>query len=263
MSPLPLPTELIIAIATQLDAKSLVRFKSVRASTLPSLYFPCLTGPFRALTLISDLQGLPRHRQSNIFFAIRPRPRPRRARSMRRSAQSRHRAEPARAGRNVRGEAWRTFSWSEHLTTLEAPLLRTEPRTSLAGLSCCLSARSWGRSQVFRRPVRSVAPCVGFQGRHWRIDFDYSIVVLCFVIDATQDLVGCRAKARYHDVRALVLPLVLYIPTSLTMRRACVRVVHWSVTHTLGQWGSPSFWKLPDALQRVIANTRYPATFSA
>jgi len=64
-------------------------------------------------------------------------------------------------------EAWRMFSWSEHLT-LELP------RTSLAGLSCCLSVRSGEEklgilfSGLFRRPR------VGFQNTIGRLTLTLS-----------------------------------------------------------------------------------------
>jgi len=88
MSPFDsLPTELIIAITTRLDAHSLLGFKSVRMivflSSLPSALLA---------NLDSDVQGLSRRRPSDTLLTVCARPH--RAGIERRTTECRHGGEP-------------------------------------------------------------------------------------------------------------------------------------------------------------------------
>ncbi len=80
-------------------------------------------------------------------------------------------------------EAWRTFSWNEHLI-LELPYPHEAPYVSGNTLVLPIhEVRGVIRSFI----MQSIpSPLRGVLGRQWRIDFDF--LVGPFVIDATQDL---------------------------------------------------------------------------
>jgi len=88
-------------------------------------------------------------------------------------------------------EAWRTFSWSKHLT-LDLPPPHQAPYVS--GGTLVLPIYDIGgvvRSFV----VQSIpSPLRGVPERHSRIDFDF--VVRCFIVDGTQDLLAVVPR---HD----------------------------------------------------------------
>jgi len=134
-------------------------------------------------------------------------------------------------------EVWRMFSWSEHLT-LELPPLHEAPCVSGGALVLPIYEARRGEATYF--VVQSIpSPPHGTPERHWRIGFDF--VVLCFVIDATQDL---SAVGPRHDITALVHSFCLLCAYThrLIMQRTCARAVNWSA---LDQWGSPSFGNFP------------------
>jgi len=242
MSPFPLPTELIIAIATQLDGQSLVRFKSVRASSLPSLS--------SASYLAGSFFGLTSHYQTCKVFRDIVSQTPSLQYALALAARGLCDGPPSHVTVLSRlelveayEEAWRTFSWSEHLT-LELPPPHEAPYVSGGALVLPICEVVGGvRSFV----VQSIpSPLRGIPERHWRIDFDF--VVLCFIIDATQDLLAVMPR---HDTTTFVLSLFTshaHIPTGITMQRTCAHSVHWSATLPLCQWGSPSFGSFPISL---------------
>ena len=84
-------------------------------------------------------------------------------------------------------EAWRTLSWSEHLT-LDVPYPHLAPRVS--GGSLVLPIRHNDSEELVRSfIVQSIpSPLRGVPGQHWRVNFDFSVKT--FVIDATQDLLA-------------------------------------------------------------------------
>ena len=87
-------------------------------------------------------------------------------------------------------EAWRTFSWSEHLT-LELPPPHEAPYVS--GGALVLPIREAGGEEVRSFVVQSIPSALrGIPERHWRVDFDF--VVMCFIIDATQDLLAVVSR---------------------------------------------------------------------
>ena len=151
--------------------------------------------------------------------------------------------------------AWRTFSWSEHLT-LDLPPPYKVPYIS-AGPLRCLSVRSGEvrSSVVLSVPsrLREIPEC-----HCCRINFD--LALLFFNIDATQDSLAVVPR---HNNTTLMPPFYpscgythqLYHPADL-----CARCPLVSRTPSL-QMGKSFFWKLPNTLQRGIANTRYATTF--
>ena len=154
-------------------------------------------------------------------------------------------------------EAWRTFSWSEHLT-LELP----PPHEAgyVSGGALVLPICEVGGGGVTSFVVQSIpSPLRGIPERHWRIDFDF--VVLCFILDATQDLLAVVPR---HDSTTLILSFDLSCAYTHQLYHAaylCARCL--LVSHTLSlQMGQSFVWKLPNTLQRGIANTIYAATFS-
>jgi hypothetical protein len=82
-------------------------------------------------------------------------------------------------------EAWRTFSWSEHLT-LDLPPPHQAPYVSGGTLVQPIYDIGGG---VRSFDVQSIpSPLRGVPEWHSRIDFDF--VVDCFIIDGTQDLLA-------------------------------------------------------------------------
>jgi hypothetical protein len=93
-------------------------------------------------------------------------------------------------------EAWRTFSWRDHLM-LELPFPHQAPYVS--GDTLVLPV--YGMSGMIRSFVmQSIpSPLRGTRGRQWQIDFDFSVDP--FIIDATQDLLVVVPS---HDTQKLV-----------------------------------------------------------
>jgi len=156
MSPLHwLPNELIIAIATRLDATSLVRFES----TCKALRDLVSQTPDLKYVLVLAAHGLCDGPPSPITPASR--------------------LERVKAY----DEAWRTFSWSEHLI-LELPYPHQAPYVSGDTLVLPVHEMEGVIRSFIMQSIPS--PLRGVSGRQWRIDFDFSVEP--FVIDATQDL---------------------------------------------------------------------------
>lgn len=84
-------------------------------------------------------------------------------------------------------EAWRTFSWSRHLT-LDLPPPHEAPYVS--GGFLVMPVREGDVEGAIRSfLVQSIpSPLRGVPERGWQIDFDF--VIKCFVIDATQDVLA-------------------------------------------------------------------------
>jgi hypothetical protein len=96
-------------------------------------------------------------------------------------------------------EAWRTFSWSEHLI-LELPYPHEAPYVS--GNTLVLPVHEM-RGMIRSFIMQSIpSPLRGVSGRQWQIDFDF--LVEPFVIDATQDLLVAVPR---HDSEKLVSSL--------------------------------------------------------
>jgi hypothetical protein len=137
-------------------------------------------------------------------------------------------------------EAWRTFSWSEHLT-LDIPPPHYTPYISGGALVLPIYEIGGAVRSFFVQSIPS--PLRGVPERHWRIDFDF--VVRCFILDGTQDLLAVVPR---HDGAMTLCPLYfshVHILTGLAMQRTCVYAVHWPATLPLCQWGSPSFGSFP------------------
>jgi len=132
------------------------------------------------------------------------------------------------------------FSWSEHLT-LDLPPPYQAPYVSGGALVLHICGAGGGDVRSFF--VQSIpSPPRGIPERHWRIDFDFAL--LCFILDATQDVLAVVPMRFYHAAYLCArCPLASHTP-SLPM-------------------GESFDWKLPNTLRREIANTRYAATFSA
>jgi len=96
-------------------------------------------------------------------------------------------------------EAWRTFSWSEHLI-LELPYPHEAPYVSGDTLVLPIhEMRGMIRSFIMQTIP---SPLRGVSGRQWQIDFDFFVEP--FVIDATQDLLVAVPR---HDSEKLVSSL--------------------------------------------------------
>lgn len=164
-----LPNELIIEIATLLDAPSLIHFES----TCKALLDLVTRTPALEYILALAMRGLCDGPPSSITPASR--------------------LERVKAY----DEAWRTFSWSEHLV-LELPYPHQAPY--VFGNTLVLPIHET------RRMIRSFimqsipSPLRGASGRQWRIEFDFFVDP--FVIDATQDLLVVVPK---HDTRNIFL----------------------------------------------------------
>jgi hypothetical protein len=107
-------------------------------------------------------------------------------------------------------EAWRTFSWSEHLI-LELPYPHEAPYVS--GDTLVLPVHKM-RGVIRSFIMQSIpSPLRGVSGRQWRINFDFFVDP--FVIDATQDLLVAVPR---HDSKKLVfsLPFHVHMLTCLT-----------------------------------------------
>lgn len=96
-------------------------------------------------------------------------------------------------------EAWRTFSWSEHLI-LELPYPHEAPYVS--GDTLVLPVHEM-KGKIMSFIVQSIpSPLRGISGRQWQINFDFFVDP--FVIDATQDLLVVVPR---HDSKKLVSSL--------------------------------------------------------
>ena len=263
-----LPTELTIAIAAHLDPRSLVFFKSVRylfhSVFLFSLSFawadfylyiyiyrvktckvlrdvvrqtPCLQ-----YTLALAAHGLCDGPPSPVTVADR--------------------LELVEAYE----EAWRTFSWSKHLT-LDLPFPHEAPYVSGGTLVLPVGEIRDAVRSFIVQPIPS--PLRGVPERpRWRIDLDF--VVMCFVIDATQDVLAVVPTRRHDsDITTLVSSLLLSSAYILTMGFVIVHAAYSCVryppaNHIPSLSTRESFvWRLPNTLRWETANTRYAATFSA
>jgi len=164
-----LPNELIIEIATLLDAPSLVRFES----TCKALRDIVTRTPAVEYVLALAARG---------FCDGPPSP-----------------ITPASRLERVKAydEAWRTFSWSEHLM-LELPYPHQAPYVS--GDTLVLPVHEM-RGVIRSFIMQSIpSPLRGVSGRQWRIDFDFFVEP--FVIDATQDLLVAVPR---HDSKNIFL----------------------------------------------------------
>ena len=145
-------------------------------------------------------------------------------------------------------EAWRTFSWSEHLT-LDLPNPLRAPYVS--GGTLVLPIYEIDRA-VGSFVVQSIpSPLRGVPERHWRIDFDF--FVCCAIIDGTQDLLA--VVPRYNDndapmmfVSSLSLSCA-YTYESCRVAYLCVRSPLVGHTPSLPM-GESFVWKLPNAVFR-------------
>jgi len=149
-------------------------------------------------------------------------------------------------------EAWRTFSWSEHLT-LDLPPPHYAPYIS--GGALVLPIYEIGGA-VRSFVVQSIpSPLRGIPERHWRIDFDF--VVDCFIIDGTQDLLA--VVPRHNDTMTFVSSLsplsCAYTHGPCHVAYLCVRCPLAGHTPSLPMGGS-FIRKLPSTLFRDVANTR-------
>jgi len=96
-------------------------------------------------------------------------------------------------------EAWRTFSWTEHLI-LDLPDPHQAPYVS--GDTLVLPVHEM-RGVIRSFIMQSIpSPLRGVSGRQWRIDFDFFAEP--FVIDATQDLLVAVPR---HDSEKFVSSL--------------------------------------------------------
>jgi hypothetical protein len=225
-----LPTELIIAITTLLDAYSLVYFKSVRPAFL---FFPyALTYPYhQTCKALRDIVTRTPSLQYSLALTEHglcdgpPSP-----------VTIVNRLELVDAYE----EAWRTFSWSKHLT-LDLPPPHEAPYVS--GGTLVLPIYDIGGT-VRSFVVQSIpSPLRGVPERHSRIDFDF--VVRCFIVDGTQDLLVVVPR---HDGEVCVFFISLmciYSRVFIAVQRTCACAVHWPATPPLCQWGDPSFGSFP------------------
>jgi hypothetical protein len=157
-------------------------------------------------------------------------------------------------------EAWRTFSWSEHLT-LEFSVPSEAPYVS--GGTVILPIYNGFEEGLRTLVVQSIpSPLRGIPGRRWQIDFDF--FVKHFTIDATQDLLVVAPR---HDTSTLM--------SSFFLSRAYTHDVFFYHAAYLCAHCRPvgrmpflpmrefSVWELLTTLRRAIANTRHVATFWA
>jgi hypothetical protein len=189
-----LPTELNIAIATYLDPRSLVCFKSVRSGffSLFSHWLALLILPYQTCRVFRDIVSRTPPLRYALALAERglcdgpPSP-----------VTVVNRLELVEAYE----EAWRTFSWSKHLT-LELPFPHEAPYVT-GGTLVQPIYEIGGILRSF--VVQSIpSPLRGVPERRWQIDFDF--VVVCFVIDATQDLLVVVPS---HDTATFVFSFFL------------------------------------------------------
>jgi hypothetical protein len=80
-------------------------------------------------------------------------------------------------------EAWRTFSWKEHIV-LELPYPHQAPYVSGDTLVLPIHGMKGDIRSFLMQSIPS--PLRGVQGKQWQIDFDFFVDP--FVIDAPQDL---------------------------------------------------------------------------
>jgi hypothetical protein len=99
-------------------------------------------------------------------------------------------------------EAWRTFSWSRHLT-LDLPYPHQAPYVSGDTLVLPVHEMEGVIKSFIMQSIPS--PLRGVPGRQWRIDFDF--FVLLFVMDATQDLFVVLPRHDAKSVSSLSLRL--------------------------------------------------------
>src|SRR5258708_378390 len=111
-------------------------------------------------------------------------------------------------------EAWRTFSWSRHLT-LDLPYPHQAPYVS--GDTLVLPVHDPEMKGVIRSFImQSIpSPLRGVPGRQWRIDFDFFVKL--FVMDATQDLLVVLPR---HDTKKSVSSLSIRLPHVYRLTRS-------------------------------------------
>lgn len=157
-------------------------------------------------------------------------------------------------------EAWRTFSWSKHLT-LDLPPHKGQ---YISGGTLVLPIYEIGGAVRSFLMQTIPSPLRGVPERRWRIDLDVN--VMYFVSDATQDLLAvvpmhgstttfmCSSSLCVHRVYMFTM---IYRAAYLCSR--CRPVSHTP----LPPIGESFIRKLPNTLFRGIANTKYAVTFSA
>jgi len=228
-----LPTELIIAIATLLDAPSLVCFESVR----PFFLLPPF--PYVDIRLIlcqtcKALRNLVMHTPALKYVLALA------ARGLCDGPPS-----PVTAARRLElveayDKAWRTFSWSKHIV-LELPYPHQAPYVSGDTLVLPIHGMKGDIRSFVMQSIPS--PLRGVPGRQWQIDFDFFVDP--FVIDATQDLLVVVPR---HDNKKLVssvsLPQVHPL-TGLIVQCILVRALHRSTTPPFRQPRGPSYGTVP------------------
>lgn len=148
-------------------------------------------------------------------------------------------------------EAWRTFSWSEHLV-LELPYPHQAPYVSGDTLVLPVHEMKGVIRSFIMQSIPS--PLRGVPGRQWRIDFDFFVEP--FVIDAMQDLlVGVPRDDRKKSVFSLPLSSVTSTHGSHRIEYFCLRSL--LVNHTPFQPTEVSFiWSPHDALLWGTANMK-------
>ncbi len=99
-------------------------------------------------------------------------------------------------------EAWRTFSWGEHLI-LELPYPHQAPYVSGDTLVLPVHEMKGVIRSFIMQSIPS--PLRGVSGRQWQINLDF--FVDSFAIDATQDMLVAVPR---HDSKKLVSSL--YVP---------------------------------------------------
>jgi hypothetical protein len=208
-----LPTELIITIATLLDAPSLVCFESVR------LWFFFLSLPYGAIQLIlcqtcKTLRDLVSKTPALKYVLALA------ARGLCDGPPSTVTAACRLELVKDYDEAWSTFSWSQHLV-LDLPSLEA-PYVS-------------GNTLVIRKTKEVVRSLImlsipsrlrGVPGRQWRIDFHFCVEI--FVLDATQDLLMVVQSRDLNKLVSLVsLPHVhLLTGHTVYLCASCLPVGH-------------------------------------
>jgi len=119
-------------------------------------------------------------------------------------------------------EAWRTLSWSEHLT-LDLPSPHLAPRVSCGSLVLPIYDNNSVRSFI----VQSIPSRLrGVPGQRWQVDLDFS--VKHYITDATQDLLAVvPPHDREMSLRYLSLPYLL-----TRFFAACSCALYRQVSHT-------------------------------
>jgi hypothetical protein len=228
---LSLPTELIVAIAALLDARSLIRLVLVRPLTTS---LRLLSGSLAQLTSLhwqtcKDLRDVVSSNTSlQYMLALAERGLCDGPPS---SVTVMSRLELLKAHE----EAWRTFSWTEHLT-LDIHYPHSPPYVS-AGT---LVLPNHGNQGVKSFVVQSIpSPLRGIPGRHWQIELGFFADP--FIIDATQDLL---AVVPTYDTRWSVdlttsasIFMRICSRELLPLQRADAHTLYLSATPPLSQRG--------------------------